>query len=161
MRSGVERSEVVAVAVKTIKASEAPLVRIVEVLAEVAGDGDPGAFHAEAERLAETMRAAVTRDWRGHPCLSWVDAERLYLRMLRDRAQLNAEIEERLVEADEARRAAIPRGIPVTEVPEGMTAAMLLMAADPMSGPRRESMVVHALSNPAGALVYHPIGGEE
>src|SRR5215212_3480738 len=103
-------------AAQSIKAPEVPLVRICEVLAEVTGDGNPDALHAQAEELAETMRAAVTRDWRGHPCLSWVDAERLLLRMLRGRAQLNAEIEERLVEGDEARRAAIPRGSPVSWV---------------------------------------------
>src|SRR5215218_1846600 len=121
----------------------APLVRIAEVLAELAGNGNSDAWHAEAERLAETMRAAVTRDWRGHPCLSWVDAERLLLRMRRDRAQLHEEIEERLVAADEARRAALPKGIPAGMVPEGMTGGLLMMAADPMPGSRRTSMVEH------------------
>jgi len=42
------------------------------------------------------MRGQVTRDWRGHPCLSWVDAERLYLRMLRDREEASRDQSERL-----------------------------------------------------------------
>jgi hypothetical protein len=150
------------VAAKMIKAPETPLVRVAEVLAELDGNSNPDAWHAEAERLAETMRAAVTRDWRGHPCLSWVDAERLLLRMRRDRAQLHEEIEERLVEADAARRAALPKGIPASGVPTGMTAAELMMAAGPMDqGPRRESVLQHALSNPDGGLIYHPIRDEQ
>jgi hypothetical protein len=148
------------VAAKTIKAPEAPLVRIAEVLAEVTGDGNPDALHAQAEELAETMRAAVTRDWRGHPCLSWVDAERLLLRMRRDRAQLHEEIEHQLVMADEARRAALPKGIPANAVPEGMSAGLLMMAADPMPGSRRQSVLEHALEHPAGAIVYTPINDE-
>jgi hypothetical protein len=143
--------------------ASAPLVRIAEVLAEVSGDGNPDAFHAEAERLAESMRGQVTRDWRGHPCLGWVDAERLLLRMRRDRAQLHAEIEERLVEADAARRAAIPRGIPVDAVPTGMTAAQLMMASDPFPAKRRQSVLEHSLENPAGSIIYTPLqpdGGE-
>ena len=83
--------------------------------------------------------------------------------MRRDRAQLNAEIEERLVEADAARRAAIPRGIPVSAVPAGMSAAEMLMASDPFPAKRRQSVVEHSLANPAGAIVYTPLqpdGGE-
>jgi hypothetical protein len=142
-------------AAKQVKAPE-PLVRIVEVLAEVAGDGDPDAWHAEAEKLAETMRGQVTRDWRGHPCLGWVDAERLLLRMRRDRAQLAEEIEERVVAAAEAHLAAIPRGIPMAEIPEGMPGGLAMMAADPMRGSRRRSVVEDALQND-GEIVYTPI----
>jgi hypothetical protein len=83
------------------------MVRIAEVMAEVTGS-NPGAWQAEAEDLAAGMRAAVTRDWRGHPCLSWVDAERLFLRMLRDRAQLDQEQSERLVEIERRQRGHIP-----------------------------------------------------
>jgi anti-sigma factor RsiW len=136
----------------------APLVRIVEVLAEVSGDGNPDAWRAEAERMAETMRGQVTRDWRGHPCLGWVDAERLLLRMRRDQAQRNEEIEAQLVAADAARRALLPAGIPAAAIPEGMTGGLLMMAADPMRGSRRQSVLEHALEHPAGAIVYTPIG---
>jgi hypothetical protein len=140
--------------------AEAPLVRIAEVLAEVAGDGDPDARRAEAEQLAETMRAAVTRDWRGHPCLAWVDAERLLLRMRRDRAQANAEIEERLVAADAARLAALPRGIPLAAIPAGATPAEAMMMADPSPPKRRQSLLEHSLEHPSGATVFTPVGGD-
>jgi hypothetical protein len=71
-------------------------------------------------------------------------------------ARRREELEQRLIAADEARRAAIPKGVPLSEVPTGMTAAELLMSSDPMQGPRRESVLEHALSNRGGA-VYHPI----
>jgi hypothetical protein len=41
-----------------------------------------------------------------------------------------------------------------------MTAAQLMMAADPMPGSRRQSVLEHALEHPDGAIVYHPIAGE-
>jgi hypothetical protein len=75
-------------------------------------------------------------------------------------ARHRAAIEERLIAADAARRAALPPGIPAGAVPTAMSAAELMMAADPMQGPRRESVLEHALANPDGALIYHPVGGE-
>jgi hypothetical protein len=71
-------------------------------------------------------------------------------------ARQRAELERRVVAADEARRAALPRGIPVGQVPTGMSAAEILMASDPMQGSRRVSVVEHALHND-GALAFHPI----
>jgi hypothetical protein len=71
-------------------------------------------------------------------------------------ARRREEIEQRVIAADEARRAAMPRGIPAGMVPEGMTGAELLMAADPMRRPHRESVLEHALSN-GGQPVYHPL----
>jgi len=71
-------------------------------------------------------------------------------------ARQRAELERRVVAADEARRAALPRGIPVGQVPTGMSAAEMLMASDPMRGSRRVSVVEHALKND-GALAFHPI----
>jgi hypothetical protein len=152
---------VVAVAAQTIKAPEVPLVRIAEVLAELAGDGNPDAWHVQAEQLTETMRGQVTRDWAGKPCLSWIDAERLLQRMLRDRAQANAEIEERLVEADAARRAALPAGVSADAVPVGVSAGLAMMLADPMQGARRRrSVLEHSLEHPDGGLIFHPINEE-
>jgi hypothetical protein len=65
-----------------------PLVRVAEVLAELAG-GDARDFVADAERLAQDLqpRVPVTRDWRNHACISWQDAERLLLSMRRDQAE--------------------------------------------------------------------------
>jgi hypothetical protein len=43
-----------------------------------------------------------------------------------------------------------------------MSAAMLMMAADPMGqSQRRESMVEYALANPDGGLIFHPIRNEQ
>lgn len=59
-------------------------------------------------------------------------------------AQHREELERRAVAADEARRAAIPRGIPVVA---GMTAAESLLLADPPDRePRRESVLEWALA---------------
>jgi hypothetical protein len=75
-------------------------------------------------------------------------------------ARRRAEIERRVIEADQAFRASLPAGIPAGAVPEGMSAGMLMMAADPMPGSRRESMVEHALQHPSGSIIFHPINEE-
>jgi hypothetical protein len=67
------------------------------------------------------------------------------------------ELERRVVAADEARRAALPRGIPAGAVPEGLSAGLLMMLSDPMPGSRRQSVLEHSLEHPAGAIVYTPI----
>lgn len=73
-------------------------------------------------------------------------------------ARRREEIEQRVIAADEARRAAMPKGIPVSAVPEGMTAAQLMMLADPeRQRSRRQSVLEHALEHPAGAVVFTPI----
>jgi hypothetical protein len=95
----------------------APTVRICEVLAELAGGGNPGIWRAEAEELAATMRAAVTRDWRGDACLTWIDAERLYLRMRRDREEVTREQAERLAVLEAERGPFFGAGIVGAETP--------------------------------------------
>jgi hypothetical protein len=77
------------------------------------------------------------------------------------RARKLAEVEQRMVAADEARRAALPKGVPAGMVPEGMTAGLLMMAADPMQGARRQSVLEHSLANPDGGLIFHPIRDEQ
>ena len=76
-------------------------------------------------------------------------------------ARRRAEIEQRVIAADEARRAALPKGIPANSVPTGVSAAEMLMLSDPFPATRRQSVLEHALEHPAGAIVYTPIGGEE
>jgi hypothetical protein len=73
------------------------------------------------------------------------------------KARLREEIERRAIAADEARRAALPKGIPAGAVPEGVSAGQLMMLSDPMQGSRRQSVLEHALEHPAGAIVYTPI----
>jgi hypothetical protein len=73
-------------------------------------------------------------------------------------ARHRQEIERRAIEADEARRAAIPKGVPVAVA--GVTAAELLMALDSDERPhRRETVLEHSLRNPAGSITYHSIEG--
>jgi hypothetical protein len=72
-------------------------------------------------------------------------------------ARRREEIERRVIAADEARRAALPKGIPVDAVPTGMSAAELLMLSDPFPAKRRQSALEHALEHPSGATVYTPI----
>jgi hypothetical protein len=77
------------------------------------------------------------------------------------KARHREEIERRAIEADRAFRAQLSRGIPADAVPVGMTAAQLMMAADPMDErSQRESVLQHALRYRDGAIVYHSIGGE-
>jgi hypothetical protein len=106
----------------------------------------------------------VVPDSIGRPSISR-DAARDLLTERREQEEAAAhrrmEIEERLVEKDRQFRAALPRGVPAGLVPEGLSAAELLMLSDPMRPPRRETMVEHALSNPGGALIYHPIRPEQ
>jgi hypothetical protein len=77
------------------------------------------------------------------------------------KARHREEVERRAIEAERAFRAQLLRGIPADAVPEGMTAAQLMMAADPMGQrSKRETVLEHALQHRDGAIVYHPIGGE-
>jgi hypothetical protein len=62
-------------------------------------------------------------------------------------------IEQRLIAADEARRRAIPRGVPVDPLLLGVTPAELLMAADPDLPGRRRSVAQDALER-GGSVIY-------
>jgi hypothetical protein len=75
-------------------------------------------------------------------------------------ARRRVEIEQRAIEADQRFRASLPSGIPAGAVPAGMTAAQLLMAADPFPTKRRQSVLEHSLEHPAGALIYTPVNEE-
>jgi hypothetical protein len=76
-------------------------------------------------------------------------------------ARKREELERRAVEADQRFRASLPVGIPAGAVPEGISAGELMMMSDPMLGPRRQSVLEHALEHPAGSIVYHPIRDEQ
>jgi hypothetical protein len=133
-----------------------PWVPVADVLAEAAGMDPSRSFDDQARALAKTMRG-IRHDWAGRPCITWSAATELLESLQAEAAARRAEIEERLVEADAVRRSQIPQGIPLDAVPVGVSPGEWLMRSDPMTGPRRETMVEHALSHPAGALVYHPL----
>jgi hypothetical protein len=74
------------------------------------------------------------------------------------KAAHRAEIERQAIEANRQFRASLPSGIPVDQVPAGVSAAVLMMASDdPFRPERRETPLEHALRN-GGAPVYHPVG---
>jgi len=137
-----------------------PWVKLADVLAEAAGVNPSRTFDVEAVAQAKTMRG-VRFDWAGRPTITWSAAAELLASLRAEKARVLAAIEERAIAADAARRAALPTGIPAGAVPEGMSAAQLMMASDPMRGSRRESVVHHALANPDGAIVYHSIRDEQ
>ena len=73
-------------------------------------------------------------------------------------ARKRAEIDRRAVEADQRFRASLPAGIPAGMVPEGISAAALMMYSDPLSGARRRSVVEDALAH--AGTVFTPIQDE-
>lgn len=76
-------------------------------------------------------------------------------------ARKRAELERQAIERDQAFRNSLPAGVSVGSVPEGLTAGMLMMLADPEhQRSRRQSVLEHALEHPAGAVVFTPVREE-
>jgi hypothetical protein len=117
-----------------------------------------GGWAAELERRF----IAVVEDDLGRPAIDRVAARALYTGHYQAEAAAAAkrvEVERRLVEADQARAAAIPKGIPLDAVPPGVSPAQWMMLNDAeRQQAKRESVLQHALAN-GGSVVYHPIGG--
>jgi hypothetical protein len=63
------------------------------------------------------MTAAVSKDWAGRVALSPLDAERCYLRLMRDRAQANEEQAERLAALERERGPFLGAGVVGTQDP--------------------------------------------
>jgi hypothetical protein len=97
-------------------------------------------------------RAAISRD----------NARQLLTECRQDeiRRREAAEAAERqAVEADRVRRASIWGGVPATAIPEGVSAASAMFAADRDARPRRQSVLEEALSN-SGGYTFHSLGPE-
>jgi hypothetical protein len=76
------------------------------------------------------------------------------------KARKAAVLERRAIEADQAFRESLPVGISAGVVPEGLSAAQLMMLSDPdREKSKRQTVVEHALANPAGAIVFHTVEG--
>ena len=133
-----------------------PWCRVSAVLAEAAGVDESRSFEAQAREVARGMRG-IRFDWAGRPTCTWSAAEELLVSLKAEQARKRAQIEERVEAADRAFRASLPTGIPAAAIPDGMTGGLLMMAADPMRGSRRQTVVEHSLENPAGAIVYTPV----
>jgi hypothetical protein len=133
-----------------------PWVLVADVVAEAGGVDPSRSFDAAARALAKTMRG-VRHDWAGRPCITWSVAAELLESLRAEAAARRAEIERRVVEADQLFRASLPTGIPAGMVPEGISAGQLMMLSDPeRQRARRESPLEHALAN-GGSAVFHPI----
>jgi len=133
-----------------------PWVLVADVLAEAAGVDPSRSFDAGARALASAMRG-VRHDWAGRPCITWSVAAELLESLRAEAARRRGQIEERLVAADAARLAALPRGIPLDAVPVGVSPGEWPMLNDrEHQRVRRESPLEHALRN-SGSPVYHPL----
>jgi hypothetical protein len=136
-----------------------PWCRVSAVLAEAAGVEESGSFDVAALAQAKRMRG-IRYDWAGRPTCTWSAAAELLASLRAEQARVLAEIERRAVEADAARRAALPAGIPVGMVPAGMSAGQLMMLSDPEhQRARRRSVVEDALAH--AGTTFTPLQPEQ
>jgi hypothetical protein len=132
---------------------------VAAVLAEAAGMSEDRSFDVEAEAQAARMRG-IRYDWAGRPTCTWSAAAELLASLRAERARVLAAQEQRALEKDRAFRASLPTGLAAGDVPAGISAGLMLMLSDPFPGERRQSVLEHSLENPAGAVVFTPVGGE-
>jgi hypothetical protein len=77
------------------------------------------------------------------------------------KARKQEELEQQAVEKDRQFRASLPGGVPADQVPEGVSAGLAMMLADPMQGPRRTSVLEDVLANPGGGgVIFRPLSGD-
>jgi hypothetical protein len=122
-------------------------------------DLDPptgGWAHCLADRHIEIVlddlgRAAISRDAAKQLFAEKREAEA-------EQARKREDLERRLVEQDQLRRAQIWGGIPANMIPDGVSAAQAMAAADRAARPRRRSVLEDSLSNKG--TVFHPIQHE-
>jgi hypothetical protein len=88
-----------------------PLVRVADVLAEVAGVNPSRMFDEQAERVAAMLaKKLVSRDWAGRPVIPAMDAERLLWSMRRDLAEQDRDRAERVHAAELEHANRLPAG---------------------------------------------------
>jgi hypothetical protein len=64
-------------------------------------------------------------------------------------------------EAQSAAQAAlnpVGKGIPAGSIPDGVAPAAAMLQAAKDAGPRRQSVLEHALANTGGVFEFHPLG---
>jgi hypothetical protein len=134
-----------------------PWCRVAEVLAEAAGVDESRAFDVAARAQAERMRG-VRWDWAGRPTCTWSAAAELLASLRAEQARMVAEVEGKAIAAHRQFLANLPPGLRAEQVPEGISAGMLMMLSDPeRQEAKRESVLQHALANRDGTMVFHPI----
>ena len=137
---------------------------------------DPASFiplsHLELDMPAPTSGWLIELDRRGIAVVS-VDVGRLAVsrddaRQLLSEHRVQQEADEarrravrekqerKAVEADRAFRAALPKGLPWYEMPDGVSPAEAWRAAELAAQPKRTSVLEETLSN-SGTMVYHPL----
>jgi len=134
-------------------------------LAELAGEdfGYDGGPYVRTPRdavdaLAAQLDGEVVSDDLGRRCVSREVARRLFA----DRAAAEVrwrEAQERQDAGYAAREAANPvwPGIPADQIPDGVAPALAMLTAAKDAGPRRQSVLEHALANEGGVIEYIPV----
>jgi hypothetical protein len=108
------------------------------------------------------LRGVVIRpDDLGRDSVSHGDARRLLDERRADELRKQrhlAVVEQEAIEADRLWRASLPRGVPVSGIPEGATYGDVVRQAELEALPRRRSLVEESLGG--DTMVFHPIQGE-
>jgi hypothetical protein len=140
----------------------ADLVTLAELCAE--GFGWDGAYVATPrdaiDSLAKRLDGEVVLDDIGRRCVTRSTARGLFTE--RDEAERRrCEVEQRR-QAEAVEQAARNRpwaGVSAASVPDGVSAATVMLAAAKDAGPRRQSVLDHALAN-EGQVEFHPVAQE-
>jgi hypothetical protein len=69
-----------------------------------------------------------------------------------------AVVEQEAIEADRLWRASLPRGVPLSGIPDGATYGDVVRQAELEALPRRRSLLEESLGG--DTMVFHPIQGE-
>jgi hypothetical protein len=104
----------------------------------------------------------VLTDDIGRLAISRADARLLIAEQRADevrKREVAARQEAAAVAADRAFRAALPKGLPWYELPDGVSPAEAWQAAELAAQPKRESVLQHALAN-SGEMTYHSLAPE-
>jgi antitoxin component of MazEF toxin-antitoxin module len=140
----------------------AELVPLAELVVEGFGWGNPYLTTPRdvVDALAHQLGDDVVIDDLGRRCVTRETARRLFTEREAQERRV------RQVQADNEARAAeqaaanVPRGIPASQIPDGVAPAAAMLQAARDAQPRRQSVLEAALAND-GSYTYHPISGED
>jgi hypothetical protein len=104
----------------------------------------------------------IVLDDLGRSAVTKADARQLFTEQREPevrRREKAAELERQAIEADQLQRAQIWKGLPWHMIPDGVSPAQAMVAAEKDAKPRRRSVLQDALSNLG--TVFHPIAPNE